>query len=360
MSEKMLEYKGTVAFHPGYYVEEVIEDMEVRQAEFARRLDVNPKILSDLVNGKTGLSKEIAAKLAQMLGTSVEVWLNLQASYDALGAKKANACLLRQDIDLLTKIDGSYFVRQKLLPSAKNKEEQVTSLRRLLKVSSLQLLRKKEFLNSCKTAGQERSETNILNSNIWIQLALNEAEKVKCSTFDKVKLRKAIAEIKRLTLLSQKDAYAKLSESLANCGVVLVVMPYLKNSALNGAVRWMNDKCLLALNDRNPSADYFWYTLFHELYHVLAEKKNTLFVDAAEDEPEADAYELAADTFARRQLISDHDYAKFVTAYPCPSDEEIVGFAVKEELAPFVVYSRLKREGKIPIGRGQKYEVKYR
>ena len=77
-----VEYKDTIAFHPGYYVKDVIDDLEMSQCEFAKRLEITDKTLSKLLSGEASLSKEIAKKMSQMLGTSVEVWLELQKKYE--------------------------------------------------------------------------------------------------------------------------------------------------------------------------------------------------------------------------------------------------------------------------------------
>lgn len=75
--------KELMASHPGYYIDEIIEDMGVTQKEFAIRLGTTPKTISKLVNGETGISNDLALKLASLLNSSPEMWLNLQKSYDA-------------------------------------------------------------------------------------------------------------------------------------------------------------------------------------------------------------------------------------------------------------------------------------
>ena len=75
--------KELMAFHPGYYIDEIIEDMGITQEEFAIRLGTTPKTISKLVNGETGISNDLALKLASLLNSSPEMWLNLQKSYDA-------------------------------------------------------------------------------------------------------------------------------------------------------------------------------------------------------------------------------------------------------------------------------------
>ena len=78
----MVEYKNILAFHPGCYVADIIEDMGISQAEFALRMGTTPKTLSNLVNGQINISNDLAKKISVMIGTSPEVWLNLQSAYD--------------------------------------------------------------------------------------------------------------------------------------------------------------------------------------------------------------------------------------------------------------------------------------
>ncbi len=76
------EYKDIVAFHSGYYIADIIDDMEISQNEFATRMGTTVETLSKLINGQANISNDLATKLSVMLGTSVEVWQNLQNTYD--------------------------------------------------------------------------------------------------------------------------------------------------------------------------------------------------------------------------------------------------------------------------------------
>ena len=81
-------HKNLKAFHPGYYINELIEEMDISQNEFALRLGTTEKILSKLINGEIPLSKNLAENLSLMTKTSVSVWLNLQAKYDEQCCRK--------------------------------------------------------------------------------------------------------------------------------------------------------------------------------------------------------------------------------------------------------------------------------
>jgi len=77
-----INYKNLIAFHPGSYVEDIIDDLNITQKEFARRLGTTEKSLSKLVNGEDNLSKEMAYKLSKLTGISINTWMNLQNEYE--------------------------------------------------------------------------------------------------------------------------------------------------------------------------------------------------------------------------------------------------------------------------------------
>ena len=82
MSNKIVEYKDLIAFHPGQYLGELIEDYEMTQKEFAERLGISEMELGKLVNGEESISNDIARKLAKITNISIITWLNLQNAYD--------------------------------------------------------------------------------------------------------------------------------------------------------------------------------------------------------------------------------------------------------------------------------------
>ena len=82
MTNKIVEYKDLIAFHPGQYVEELIEDYNITQKEFAERLGISEMKLGKLVNGEESISNDIAENLAKLTNISMETWLNLQNAYD--------------------------------------------------------------------------------------------------------------------------------------------------------------------------------------------------------------------------------------------------------------------------------------
>lgn len=76
------KYKDITAFHPGYYVEEAIQDMNISQSELAKRLGVSERTLSLFIDGQIDVSYNLAERLSMVLGTSIKLWFNLQRIYN--------------------------------------------------------------------------------------------------------------------------------------------------------------------------------------------------------------------------------------------------------------------------------------
>ena len=82
MTNKIIECKDLIAFHPGQYIGEIIEDYQMTQKEFAENLGVSPKTISKVVKGEESISNEIAQKLEKFTNISMKTWFNLQNAYD--------------------------------------------------------------------------------------------------------------------------------------------------------------------------------------------------------------------------------------------------------------------------------------
>ena len=69
--------------HPGrMLLEEFLEPAAVSERAFAKRLGWTNAKLNELINGRRGITADSALDLADELGTSPEVWLNLQMQFD--------------------------------------------------------------------------------------------------------------------------------------------------------------------------------------------------------------------------------------------------------------------------------------
>lgn len=80
--------------HPGEVIKEICFDpLGLSITEAAKNLGVSRKTLSELVNGKSGISPEMALRLAKAFDTTPESWLTQQMNYDLWVAKNKKKTL---------------------------------------------------------------------------------------------------------------------------------------------------------------------------------------------------------------------------------------------------------------------------
>jgi antitoxin HigA-1 len=75
--------------HPGEVIRELcLEPLDISVTAAARALGVTRKALSELLNGRSGVSPAMALRLAKAFDTTAESWLNLQQQYDLWQARR--------------------------------------------------------------------------------------------------------------------------------------------------------------------------------------------------------------------------------------------------------------------------------
>lgn len=81
--------------HPGeMLLREFLEPMGLTQRDVAEGIGVPYQRINELVNGRRGVTPSTALRLSRYLGTTAEVWLNLQQRWDLHNAQRAEAAAL--------------------------------------------------------------------------------------------------------------------------------------------------------------------------------------------------------------------------------------------------------------------------
>jgi antitoxin HigA-1 len=76
--------------HPGRIVRhDCLEPLGLSVTEGARVLGVTRQALNNIVNGKSGISPEMAIRLTKAFGSSPETWLGIQIAYDLAAVRKS-------------------------------------------------------------------------------------------------------------------------------------------------------------------------------------------------------------------------------------------------------------------------------
>lgn len=82
------EFKPNYAIHPGVFLKDEMEMLDVTQKTLAEETGVSKTIINEVIKGKRRISAELAIKLEKVLNSPAKYWLNLQALYDEAVARQ--------------------------------------------------------------------------------------------------------------------------------------------------------------------------------------------------------------------------------------------------------------------------------
>jgi len=332
-----IEYKDKIAFHPGYYIKELVECSGITQEDYAKRLDTTPKNLSMLIRGEQSLSIDIAVKLARLVGTTVNYWLNLQNSYNALIAEFKSDEELIEERKVFEGIDYRYFRDNYNLPNLPRKiDDQIIAVRSFLNVATISSLTKRDMAVNFRNSDTSLTESNTVKANILVQIATNIALKVEAPKFNRKKFETAVLYALTLTT-KHHNFYTLLKKAFLEAGVIFVILPNISGSKTNGATKKIGDNIMLMVNDRRLYADTFWFTLFHEIGHIMNGDFGISF------ESESGQKEDVADKYAEDTLIPPKKYNKFLQENDFSVDA-IKAFADSIDRDPGIVLGRLQND----------------
>lgn len=333
-----VEFEDKIAFHPGYYIKEYIDEVGLTQEDFANRLGTTPKNISYIIRGEQSISIDIANKLSKMIGTSVKYWLNLQNEYDTLVFEMENSQEINEEREVFKTLKYAYFRDNFNLPNIPKKiDEQIKCVRDFLNVSSLTVFKKKDMYVNFRKADLSQSEVNTIKANIMVQIATNMSMKqVDIPKYDKKSFLKAIDYA--LTLTKKHDEFYELiKKEFYRCGVDLYILPNISGSKINGASKKIGEHIMLMVNDRNNNSDSFWFTLFHEIGHIINGDFGISF------EKEDGEEEKNANKFAEDKLIPSKDYIQFIERQDFTL-ESLINFSDTIDRDPGIVLGRLQKD----------------
>ena len=160
--------------------------------------------------------------------------------------------------------------------------------------------------------------------------------------FSLEKLRNIILEIRKQMRLKINAALERIRELLAECGIGFAVVKHFKGAPVQGFIKKIREnKVILCLTTRGKGIDRFWFSLFHEIGHILNGDFDLRFVDFDSVKSEI---EEKADIFARDTIIPPDAYRQWIARHIYESLEEIRRFAESIDVPHWAVIGRLHKD----------------
>ena len=335
---------------PGATIREQLNDRGMSQKEFAARMDMSEKHISKLINGEVQLTPETAVRLEMVLGVPARFWSNLEAIYREKIIKAEAENAMDADIELVKQFPYGEMARLGWIPAARDMKEKVVFLRKYFEVVELSLLGNVQITRiACRRLViTEKSDLALM---AWAQEAKIRARDIQTAPINIKGLISAMPELRKMTVLEPEEFCPRIEKCLADCGIALVFLPHLKGSFLQGASFMDGNKIVVGLTARGRDADKFWFSLFHELGHIVLGHVGQPDGTSKEDEK-------AADRWSGDTLIAEEAFEAFQRAKDY-SVRSVIRFAREQGIAPGIVVGRMQSEGMIEYSMLNELKEKY-
>lgn len=346
----MIRSNTYMATPPGATIKEQLNDRGMTQKEFATRLGMSEKHISKLINGEVYLTSEMAIKLEMVLGIPAKFWNNLEAIYREKLLKAQLENEMEEDKKIAKIFPYSQLVRLGWIEKTQKIEEKVINLRKYFEVVNLSLITNNAINKiACRRIYEtEKADYALL---AWAQKAKLEARNQHTSKINISLLEKSIPTIRKMTREEPEDFCEKLIHLLSSCGIALVFLPHLKGSYLHGATFYDKNKIVIGMTVRGKDVDKFWFSLFHELGHIILGHINQYEGTSSQDENDADL-------FAQNTLISNEDFLQFVKNNEI-TNKSIISFSNAIDIDAGILVGRLQKENYIPFNRFNNLKKQY-
>ncbi len=333
-------FQPDIAIHPGVSLEETLEAFGMSQAELAKRTGLTPKTINEIVQGKNPITPETAIKLASVFGMSASYWNNKERRYQETLAHLKMQEELENAKGFLKKFSAyKYLQNMGLVPETKEPKEKVQALLSFFGVSSLDYIQETQAVAFRKMT---KSNVDTLALAAWLRAGEIRGAEIQTEQFDKEKLVKSIPKLRQLSTKKPEEYGIEIRNLLASCGIAVVYMPYFENTHIHGATRWLtSDKALIQLSLLYKWEDIFWFSLFHELGHIIKHGKREEFLEFKNDDNKTGVKkEEEADEFAQKTLIPEGALSTMLGI----STSTIRELATKINVAPSIVAGRIAHE----------------
>lgn len=344
---------------PGHTIISILEERELTVEQFANQIGRSASVAQKILDGSHAIDVEVARALARSLGASENFWIAREYDYRACLAPPERVRVSSLS-DLFGKLPVSDMQKFGWIERTAKKEDQIADCLSFFGVSSLAQWQGR-YENAFQHAAYRRSTAYAhceVATTAWLRQGEIETQEDQVAAWSPKVLESQIPQLRRLTWYKSPALFLpKLKEAFAKAGVKFAIVRAPKGCAASGAVRILSDDTPhVQLSFRYLSDDQFWFSLFHEIAHLLLHYERMPILEnteLTEDECEREANEYASHVIVptpyREELLSLGG-----SRFP------IIEFAKKVGIAPGLIVGQLQHEGIIRFNQMQRVKRRFR
>ena len=343
---------------PGNTILSIIEERELTIEQFASQIGQSATTAQRILDGSQVIDSLVARQLTRALGASENFWLAREHDFRASVATPEDINVTSLDT-LLEKLPMSDMQKFGWIKKRRSKEDQIAECFSFFDVSTLAQWQGK-YENAFQQAAFRRSIAHSsceIATTAWLRQGEIETQYDQVSDWSPEALADQIPHFKRLTWFKSPLLFLpSLKDLMAEAGVKFAIVRAPKGCTASGAVRILSDGTPhVQLSFRYLSDDQFWFSLFHEVAHLLLHYEKMPILE----QPEAleDECEMEANDYAARIIVPIQHYEEFLSLGG--SRFPIISFAKKVGVAPGLIVGQMQHQGIIRYNQMQRLKRRY-
>ncbi len=336
------EVYSDLAIPPGETLADEIAARGMTQTELAARLGRPVQVVNEIIRAKKAITVDTALGLEKVLGIPAAFWVNLEQNFRMTRARLREREHLQAEEEWLEELPVREMEKRGWIAVGRNAQEKVRALLQFFGVANVSAYRKTAEVLGLRISDNARVSPGALGA--WLRKGELEAHAIETRPFDSTLLLEAAHEARGMTEDPPQIFAPRLTQVFADAGVAFVVVREFPKTGANGVARWLTDrKALIQLDLRYKWQDIFWFTLFHEVCHVLKHGNQRIIIDGIDKSGplEDEANHWAADILIPREAWSQFRIQTRITK------PGVTAFARQLGISPGIIVGRLHRERRL-------------
>lgn len=326
---------------PGDILNRELEARGWTQRDLAIIIGRPYQAINEIIKGTKQITPDTARELARAFSTSIDFWIKLESNYRlhlAEQNQKEKEIIRRSHLYTIAPVRE--MIKRSWIKGSDNIDELESQIQSFFGVPTLEGTNLLGMPVNFRFSKEREAE--ITSQAAWVKRVQNLAEKKAVSAFSITGLRKALPSI--LELSSDASLVSQVPSKLAKVGVHFMIVEHLPKTYLDGAAIIGRNQPIVVLTLRYNRIDSFWFTLLHELAHIISGHRGILLDDTEQGRGSGNEHEEdEANKLAAEWLIEQKTLARFIVKVrPYFSKDAIIEFASQSKRHPGIVLGQLQ------------------
>jgi HTH-type transcriptional regulator / antitoxin HigA len=307
------------ALHPGTLLARYLNEHGIRQSELAERTGLTAKHVNQIIKKAVGITPDVAVLLETALGTPRRFWAQAGADWDMHVSEQKAATSFQESSNWALGFDRTTLLRHGIITAADTTSVLTRKVLRFFRVASPAAF---EATWVRPRTSFKRSQAYTVHGNntaLWLRLVEHYAEQLELQApYRPAALRKVATKIPTYTTMPFTAGFEAAQAALAEAGVALIFVRQVPGTRVCAATWWVGDTPVIGITERGRRTDGFWFSILHEIGHILHHARRATFLDLETDKHEsvetADEAEAEASRYAANVLVPERAKVRIAAA----------------------------------------------